>query len=173
MCVIIIKPAGIDLPNSKILNRAGAYNPHGFGFCTNEKLYKTLSFNAFMREARKIGIDDQAIIHFRYATTGSVKRANCHPFEKDNVFFAHNGVLNIETKNDMTDSETFFIKVVLPVIDEYGFNSRTFKKIMYKYAGFSRFAIMKDDTIRLFGNFVEYEGCYYSNTKFLDYYSPY
>ncbi|MCL1937610.1 MAG: class II glutamine amidotransferase [Candidatus Azobacteroides sp.] len=171
MCVIIVKPSGIKLPNEKILNQAALHNPHGFGFCTAERIYKTLFFDLFMKEIRKADKNEPCIIHFRYATTGSVKRANCHPFKNGNISFAHNGVLNVETKNDMTDSETFFKDIAMKAINKYGYNSRTFDDIMIKNMGFSKFALMSGRKIKLFGNFTEYsDGCYYSNLNFLNRY---
>ena len=168
MCVIIVKTAGVKLPETKILNQASIYNPHGFGFCTFKRIYKTLSFDSFMEEIRKVDVNESCIIHFRYATTGSIKRANCHPFKNENICFAHNGVLNIETKNDMTDSETFFNSIVMKAIKKYGFNSSCLNHIMLENAGFSKFALMNDKEIMLYGNFIEYDdGCYYSNLNFL------
>ncbi|MCL1932430.1 MAG: class II glutamine amidotransferase [Candidatus Azobacteroides sp.] len=168
MCVIIVKPSGVELPGKKILNQAAVYNPHGFGFCTFKRIYKTLSFDSFMKEISKVDKNEWCIIHFRFATTGSVKRANCHPFKSENICFAHNGVLNIETKNDRTDSETFFDNIVMKAINKYGFDSRALDDIMLKNTGFSKFALMNDKKITLYGDFIEYEdGCYYSNLNFL------
>jgi hypothetical protein len=170
MCVIIVKPGGAILPQNSILERAAIYNPHGFGFCTPNKLYKTLSFEAFMKTVSKIKENEPCIIHFRYATTGSVKRANCHPFRADGIFFAHNGVLNIATKNDMTDSETFFQKDVMPVINHYGYGSAILQVYMNVRAEYSKFAMLKGNEISMYGEYQKIGGCYYSNTRFLNYY---
>ena len=158
------------MPAPAILERAAGFNPHGFGFCTPQKTYKTLSFEAFMKNIRKVHESEPCIIHFRYATTGSVRRANCHPFKAGDIRFAHNGVLHIETKNDMTDSETFFKNNVMPVVNKYGFGSAMLQTFMAGHAGYSKFAMMKNDKISLYGNFEQLDGCYYSNLRFLNYY---
>jgi predicted glutamine amidotransferase len=89
MCVIIVKKQGTDLPARSILERAARYNPHGFGFCTKSRFYKTLNFERFLSELETVRTDEDCVIHFRFATTGSVKTANAHPFKRDDVLFAH------------------------------------------------------------------------------------
>ena len=158
------------MPNNSILERAARHNPHGFGFCTPQKTYKTLSLKAFMKKIRKIDANEPCILHFRYATTGSVKRANCHPFKEGDIRFVHNGVLRIETRNDMTDSETFFKNDVMPVVKQCGFGSVGLRKFMLERAGYSKFALMKGSEISVYGDFQEIEGCHYSNLRFLNYY---
>jgi len=170
MCVIIVKPVGIELPDRNTLERAAIFNPHGFGFCTGGKLFKTLSFRVFVKELYKIDISESCIIHFRYATTGSVKRANCHPFEANGIYFAHNGVINVRTKNDMTDSETFFRDYFIPAVNQYGYNSEILQLFINSHSGFSRFAMMKNKEISMYGDFQKFEGCYYSNLRFLNLY---
>jgi predicted glutamine amidotransferase len=169
MCVIIIKEKGTSLPARSILERAARYNPHGFGFCTKDRLFKTLDFKRFMQELKAVDQSENCIIHFRFATTGSIKPANAHPFRRGNVFFAHNGVLRVETKNDMTDSETFFEQTIYPAIDRYGINSKEVASIMQPVSLYSRFALIQGKTLKTFGGFTHYEGCYYSNLRFIDY----
>jgi predicted glutamine amidotransferase len=171
MCVIIVKKRGCNLPSNLILERAMMYNPHGFGFCTKNRLFKTLDFDIFMSELEKVCKSEDCIIHFRYATTGSVKRANCHPFKRENVYFAHNGALSIETQNDKTDSETFFEQTLYPAIRQHGINSKEVSRVVKQVASYSRFALLQGENVKMFGNFVRYEGCYYSNLRFINYYN--
>ena len=170
MCVITVKKAGADLPKKNILKQAAVYNPHGFGFCTPTKTYKTLSFNKFENKLKTVKKDEPCIIHLRYATKGSVKLANCHPFKENKIKFAHNGHLNIETQNDMTDSETFFKGNLMKIIDKHGYNSDNLEKFIYEKGGYSKFALMKGKNIRMFGNYENFEGCYYSNLRFINNY---
>jgi predicted glutamine amidotransferase len=171
MCVIIVKRKGCNLPSRSILERAMIYNPHGFGFCTKGRLYKTLSFDCFIVELEKVRKSEDCIIHFRYATTGSIKRANCHPFKHSDVYFAHNGVLNIETQNDKTDSETFFEQILYPNICRNGIDSREVSSIMKMESLYSRFALLQGESLKMFGNFARYESCYYSNLRFINYHN--
>ena len=168
MCVIIVKPEGVKLPSTSILNAAHAANPHGCGFVTPDGIYKTLDFDAFKRRLASVSEDDPCIIHFRYATHGSVKTANCHPFKKGDVCFAHNGVLNIKPIGDTTDSETAFKTVIYPAIAKYGLFSKATEDVVLNLIGHSKFAIMQGSSIRLFGDFRKLrDNCYYSNFNFL------
>lgn len=172
MCVIIFKPAGVRVPPMAIINRCAALNPHGFGFATRNRIYKTLSFEDFKRELRTIGKNETAILHFRYATHGSIKESNCHPFrdEKSGVSFAHNGVLNIVPHKDMTDSETAFRGILVPKIRTYGFGSDEFIIAAHSIIGGSRFAFIdKAGNYSMYGAFVHHKGCWYSNRNFLPY----
>lgn len=170
MCIIIVRPAGVKMPPMAIIARCAALNPHGFGFATKDRIYKTLSFEDFKREIKTIRKDETAILHFRYATHGSIKTSNCHPFrdDKTGVSFAHNGILNITPIGDMTDSETAFRTRIVPTIKEHGFDSDEFIKTNHDIIGGSRFAyIDKDGDYRLYGAFTHYKGCWYSNRNFM------
>ena len=176
MCIIIVKPAGAKMPPKATLERCAKLNPHGFGFATKDRIYKTLNFEEFKNAILTIEKDETAILHFRYATHGSIKTDNCHPFRDDEtgISFAHNGILNIEPIDDMTDSETAFRTRIVPIIRDTGFRSREFIFENYKIIGGSRFAyIDRKGEYRLYGNFVQYKGCWYSNRNFMPYTASY
>ena len=172
MCIIIVKPAGVQMPPKAIIERCAALNPHGFGFATKDRIYKTLSYEEFAKTLKEISKEETAILHFRYATHGSIRQENCHPF-KDNetgVAFAHNGILDISPIGDMTDSETAFRTILAPSIKAYGLDSREFISDAYDIKGGSRFAFIdKNGEYRLFGTFIHHKGCWYSNRNFLPY----
>ena len=164
MCVIIIKPKGVEMPPKSELMLAFQTNPHGCGFVSSNGVYvRTMRFNVLYESLRHVGKNDACIIHFRYATHGSPKVSNCHPFKKGDIYFAHNGVIHIPTKDDMTDSETEFNKVLYPAAAKYGIESDKFGQIVYQEIGYSKFAFMQNGRIWLFGRFIEYNGLYYSN----------
>ncbi len=152
MCVICYKPKGI---------------------CTPTKSYRGLSFNAFYKAIKKVDSDEPCVIHFRLATHGSVKRANCHPFydKETNTYFAHNGILNIQADRDKTDSETAFRHIFVHYILKYGLKSaETFNAVMQVRANTgSKFIFMQGYEVKMFGNFQPFEGCYVSNKRFLAY----
>lgn len=175
MCIIITRPAGAKMPPKAILDRCADLNPHGFGFATKDRTFKTLSRSEFFRELKTIGKYETAILHFRYATHGSIKEENCHPFRDEitGVSFAHNGILDIATANDMTDSETAFRNVIAPAIREHGYQSDEFIMAAYSVIGSSRFAFIDSEgEYRLFGPFTQYKGCWYSNRNFMPYVRP-
>lgn len=172
MCIIIVRPAGAQMPPKAILDRCARLNPHGFGFATKDRIYKTLDYMDFCKMLKSIKHHETAIIHFRYATHGSIKLENCHPFrdDKTGVSFAHNGILDIRPIDDMTDSETAFRTRIVPIIRESGFQSREFIFENYKIIGGSRFAyINSKGEYRLYGKFIQHNGCWYSNRNFMPY----
>jgi glutamine phosphoribosylpyrophosphate amidotransferase len=139
-------------------------------FDTSRRLFKTLSIERFLNEVGKVDTSEPCILHFRFATHGSIKISNCHPFKKSGVCFSHNGVLHtVRAMQDMTDSETLFINEVMPLINEYGFDSNEVVEQLEQYAIFeySRFALHNQKTgqIITFGRFHDYQGCKYSNTQ--------
>lgn len=167
MCVIIYKPAGITMPSLTTLLAAQRANPHGYGFATPSDSFKGLDFDQFYTRLQSVQASEPCIIHFRLATHGSIKRQNCHPFRAGGVSFAHNGVLSIEPVGDRTDSETAFLKYILPAIKRWGWASEQADRVVNSIIGSSKFAMMFRNEVRLFGQYTKMEdGCYYSNTRF-------
>lgn len=111
-------------------------------------------------------------MHFRYATTGSKKESNCHPFldEKTGLAFAHNGVLPFNPAGDITDSEYAFREFVLPAyLDaDCEIGDEAFGEVVDEVCGVSRFALMDaEGRVRLFGSWIKgADGCWYSNMNF-------
>lgn len=171
MCVIIIKPAGVELPSRQELLKAWMCHPHGFGFATPTKRFRTTVFSTFYKRLQSVSVDEPCIIHLRYATHGSQKTSNCHPFKKDGIVFAHNGILSITPKGDKTDSETCFLEYLEPVAKEYGIHSDELRYAVRHVIGGSKFAFMQGDDWVTFGDFSKYEGRLYSNLRHL-YYHP-
>lgn len=170
MCILITKPANKKFPSVTTMRRCMRSNPDGFGFCTPTRYYRTTDPDKFLRELYKLNEAEPCIIHCRYATHGSVKVQNCHPFKKNGVYFAHNGILPIKPIGDKTDSETAFIKFFLPALEEYGKDSKEFKATCEALIGSSKFAFLVDGDIITFGNFVKRQDpqdeCMYSNLRF-------
>ena len=170
MCVIIVKPSGVAMPSDKMLKAAYNANPHGCGLATPSTFYKGLAYRSFKETLSKVSIGEPCIIHFRLATHGSIKRANCHPFNRGDVWFAHNGILNIKPQGDMTDSETALQTIIAPAIEAYGWNSPEANDIINRTCGYSRFALMRKNEVLLFGQYIHaLDGCYYSNYRFMGY----
>lgn len=156
------------MPSKEILCAAYQANPHGCGFASVTKKYKGLSFATFMARLKNVPDSEPCIIHFRFATHGSIKPDNCHPFEQKGVFFAHNGILNLKPDDDMTDSETAFRKYIYPAIEHYGIDDEFTDAVIDSLIGWSKFAILCDGKIHTYGEFVTLgDGCSYSNTRFL------
>ena len=168
MCIIIVKPSGVDMPTIQTLESCLLRNNHGFGFSVpNKKPFKTMSFSTFVDKLYQIDIETPCIIHFRYATHGSINQKNCHPFKVDDIAFAHNGVLNVENINDMTDSETAFKYILMPSIKTFGLKSKQFKNTIQSIISTSKFAFLTDDgEIKTYGHFIDDGGLLYSNNSY-------
>ena len=146
------------------------HNPHGIGFVSSNNIYwRGMDFEEFYKALQGVRKEDACIIHFRYATHGSHKIDNCHPFKIGDIYFAHNGILPIKTHNDMTDSETAFMDVLYPAAQEYGLDSHKFFSLVSGMIGGSKFAFMQNGEIFLFGRWYQEKGVLYSNFNFRPY----
>ena len=166
MCCILYIPAGIETPAISILESIYLSNRHGIGFADSDgHNCKTLSFNYFTKAIQKRDRTASCIIHFRLATHGSVSRANCHPFfdKESGLWFAHNGVLPIESHDDMTDSEIFFRELFLPKLEILGWDCRKLWDYVERGRGSSRFVFMRGTEAKLMGMWHCIDGVYYSN----------
>lgn len=172
MCVIIIKKKGVELPSEHELRLAFEHNPHGCGFVSSNGVYwRGMRFDIFYKMLQKVRVEDACIIHFRLATHGSHKVSNCHPFKQGNLYFAHNGVLPVRTKDDMTDSETVFRNVLIPAAEIFGFGTQAFDSVVNRNIYSSKFAFMKDGEVRFYGSWIrEDNGLIWSNLNHRGYY---
>lgn len=145
-------------------------NPHGMGFASKSVSYRGMSFEKFYNRLQFVPKDENIIIHFRYATHGSVCAQNCHPFKRGGIWFAHNGILDVKPREDMTDSETAFRDILYPVAKEYGIYSDELKYTVCDILGWSKFAFLDErGNVALFGDFQEYHGMLCSNLNFVRY----
>lgn len=170
MCVIIYKPAGVEIPSKALLDRAQSMNPHGCGFCSPTQSYKGLSYNQFLKKIKSVNKDEPLLIHFRLATHGSIKNSNCHPFydNETGTQFMHNGILyGVRPSKDFTDSECAFRWIIQPLINKYGLFSDEVKKEIDSLIGSSKFALMQGYNIKLFGDFIYCNELYFSNQRFI------
>ena len=169
MCIIIYKPAGLQLPDELMRFKCETQNPHGFGFATPTKVFHSMSRKDFERRlTAEFDPAEPLLIHCRIATHGSLKKSNCHPFIdlESGVAFAHNGILDIKPIGDKTDSETAFITRFVPVIRQYGIKSRELAAEVRSIIGGSRFIFMDaEGSVVMFGNWYkrQADGCYYSH----------
>lgn len=118
MCLLIAKPLGVSLPQDWEQQCEQAYrcNQDGFGFAVHApgmkrpKLFRSIDIfpEEFARRSRKVCTPDtEAIIHFRFGTSGGTTRELCHPFRiADGTTFAHNGVLPIQPIPGFSDTST-------------------------------------------------------------------
>lgn len=175
MCILVIKPKGVAFPNETIIRNCMESNPNGFSMSFNiggdVVTYQTLAPNDFIAEYRKVvqaldRRDTALMFHARIATHGSVKLSNCHGW-KGNILgtemaFAHNGILRIPNRGDMTDSETF-LRDYLEPCQSIG----EFMSVVENNIGYSKFGFIdgNGNTIH-FGDFITDRGVMYSNGSY-------
>lgn len=175
MCIVIIKEKGVKFPKFENVQESCKRNPDGFSMMWNEngivKTYKSMDREVFLNKYKKIACKNPdniaLVIHARIATHGSVgiKNTHCWTDKRKSIGFAHNGILSIKNRGDMTDSETFFRDIFLPIYESKGIN---FAKLSADAViGTSKFAFLnKDGEVFHLGIYTKDEGCLYSNTTY-------
>lgn len=171
MCVICYKPKGVKMPQKNVLEAMYLANSNGCGYCTPNEIHKGIYFDDFYKEVKNVSKNEPCLMHFRLATTGSVKRSNCHPFYDGctDVSFMHNGIFNVRPNKDITDSEFVFREYFIPIIEQYGLDSRQMQEVVEEFGDYSKLAFMQGDNVKLFGNFIKFGDCYFSNLRFINY----
>lgn len=180
MCVIVIKPRGLALPEKELMKKCWADNPDGGGFAivrkddtiaTVEKGFMT--FKSFYHYLTKYDIDndDLVVLHFRYATHGYKSAGQTHPFpvskylskleelqfKSDTVVF-HNGIIKMKDQIKGWSDTMQYVGGVMSYMQPLDFN-----KITEQTKG-NRLCIVHDGKVTLTGEGWEKEDGYiYSN----------
>ena len=171
MCVIIAKPASVNAPDLSTIRAALATNPHGAAIVWVKDgqliTYKTLVADEMINyyKAHFNDLNTHAFVfHARIATNGSKCIKNCHGWKTLNghAAFFHNGILNIESRGDLTDSETFLRDIYEPIALRGG--HRKAVPAINAIIGGSKFAFIGDTgEIKLYGHYFNINGVRYSN----------
>ncbi len=180
MCLAIYKPAGKLIPRDHLFNGFQS-NKDGAGMSFNENGQLVVrkgyfDFESFYTEYLK-NEDRQMLIHFRWATHGHKNEFNCHPWliqDKDySVSVIHNGVISIESTDEMSDTGHFVHGWLAPLIKRHSRKlafDPVFKKIIEEFVGsYNKVAILDS-----YGRFTIYNenqgawdgGVWYSNTNY-------
>lgn len=181
MCIIVYKPAGIDLPNELTLFQCGIENPDGIGImyrddydrvCIIKGFYDIVDLLDTLDDIPDIKNKDLAI-HFRYATHGEISPGNCHPFPitkkiRDlrktrlacSAGIMHNGIVNNMTHTNKTLSDTM---IAIKIISDTGVDSISSKTILKS----GKWLIMDKDNVSISGEFIYDNGVYYSNYGYI------
>lgn len=178
MCIIAIKTKQVGYPSFKRVKTMCESNPDGFALVWQAKdepvhNYRTLNQGKFLKKYKWLTSTYKAkdvafFLHARIKTHGSEKLENCHGWIEDSIglAFAHNGILSIANRGDMTDSETFFRDIFTPVFKIGGWvaGELAIKAII----GTSKFCFMD-----MHGNLIHYgkyitgdDGILYSNDSY-------
>lgn len=184
MCVIIVKPTGQRLTDEQIEN-CYINNPDGMGYMYAEdgKVHadKFLPENLgqVLEVFRKLDNRD-AVIHFRFRTTGEVTSSHCHPFRvlKKNrklpdLFFMHNGTFSVNTREGENDTIAFKNQVLKPILSANPdlLNDSKFMDMLEKMDSWSRLAFLDGEgniTLTRESSWIKRNGCTLSNSYSLD-----
>lgn len=184
MCIIAIKKKGVKFPQVETIKTMCDNNPDGFAIVYHIKgqdvqcmrslksddvytLYRKLLKHSY----KKVSF----FMHARIKTHGTININNCHGWHSDecNMYFAHNGILSIKNRDDMTDSETFLRDIFTPAYIMGGWPAA--KLTIDACIGTSKFVFMNEEgEIAHFGYYIESDGMLYSNSTYKeDRYSSY
>ena len=180
MCIIAIKPREVAYPSYKRVKNMCENNSDGFAIVWHVKgepvrNYRTLNEKKFLKKYNEItstykAKDVSLFIHARIKTHGTQKLENCHGWIEDKIglAFAHNGILSIKNRDDMTDSETFFRDIFAPVFEIGGWDAG--ERAIKACIGTSKFCFMD-----MYGNLIHYgnyikgdDGILYSNDSYME-----
>ncbi len=189
MCIIVAKPAGIDLPSEDILDNCFASNRDGIGFAFNKPGDNPIIVKGFANVKKLIKMWDtfnikkehNLLLHFRLATHGMKDQGNCHPFPLTNSLedmrtlhcacdtaITHNGVFGQMNKSEKYSDTMKFVSNILasPEIIS-NLNTKPVVELIRGYCGFSsKLAFLRADGLSLIGDFEKDEGISYSNTQY-------
>lgn len=180
MCIIAIKPREVNYPSYQRVKNMCDNNSDGFAIVWHVvgqpvRNYRTLNEKKFLKKYNEItssykSKDVSLFIHARIKTHGTTKLENCHGWieDKAGMAFAHNGILSIKNRDDMTDSETFFRDIFAPVFEIGGWDAA--EKAIKACIGTSKFCFMD-----MYGNIIHYgnyikgdDGILYSNDSYME-----
>ena len=183
MCIIAIKKKGVKFPKVETIKTMCDNNPDGFAIVyhikgQNVKCMRSLDSNDVYDLYRKLLKHSYRkvsfFMHARIKTHGTININNCHGWRSDDckMHFAHNGVLSVKNRDDMTDSETFLRDIFTPAFVLGGWDSA--KLTIDACIGTSKFVFMNDEgDIAHFGNYIEDDGMLFSNKTYEESRYPY
>ena len=186
MCLIAVKPrnAPLNMTTMAYLEDAFDSNPDGAGLMYRVKgrihIVKGLMTWQHFESKLPLIADKAAVIHFRWATHGTLNKGNTHPFplssrEHDlkacnvttEVGVAHNGI--VQGLHDKVLSDTALY--VRDYLSQLTMTPEILDLLRFHHDGTSKFAIMTPKTIHLIGNFIKDSGWLWSNASYLPLYA--
>jgi len=185
MCLLLLAKPNFT-PKKKFLNCACDSNPHGFGFAfhTGKKIYtfhsldKAEAIDNFYKMRAKYP-EAWAMFHARYATHGSVKIENCHPFKvnkSEKTILGHNGILPLKpAKGDDRSDTKLFAEDFLPVFGLENLDDEKFFNELEDFCAGSKLVIfttepnMENQIYVINENLGHwFKGVWYSNNSYME-----
>jgi hypothetical protein len=181
MCITLIKKASGAPISKDILYRCFDRNPHGAGlaFASNNKI--TLVKGFFRPEDlwdyyKKMPQDVVTLMHFRFASTGTIDPKNCHPWriDKEHVM-VHNGTVwdFWSEKSEISDTGRFVHMLLQPLFkkDKFFWRRKVGQYLLNKVLWPGKMIILRNN-----GDYVIFneqagewhEGSWFSNDGYKD-----
>lgn len=194
MCVICVKPAGVDLPPEFVMHNMWTNNDDGAGFmwAKDNEVYIAkgfMTYDDFTKAINQLREEEDTkalpmVLHFRIGTHGGNTPGNTHPFPIVSDFetmrrlrmtwpiaIAHNGIIPIATTStDVSDTMEYVASQLSPLwkgLPDFYLNKNILE--MIENAIGSKMAILSGDgVITTIGNFImdERSGCLFSNSSY-------
>lgn len=187
MCIICVKPTGVQMPDMETVNTCWYGNPDGAGIAYWQPGDTAITLDkGFMKLKRlkkrlmelNLGEDALAILHFRYATHGATDQGATHPFPLSNKIealraisgqfpsaIAHNGVFGgMPCHSVLSDSQKFIAKILANSAIVDNLDNPAIVALIEGYCGSSsKLAILKPGKLILVGEYEKDQGLLYSN----------
>lgn len=185
MCIIAVKPVGLEMFPEETIRQMFSRNRDGAGIMWQEDgkvhikkgFMKVESFLEFVN-SRNDWKDIPAVAHFRIGTAGPNDELNCHPYpvrQKNDVesecelAMVHNGILsgyNPPFGSRLNDTQVF-INTVINKLPKKFLKNDAIVKLIESSIGTSKLTFLdKEGVITCIGNFIEDGGYKYSNESY-------
>ena len=167
MCVILYKKQAIEL-SLDTLKLIVDRNPDGLGYAINKGNYWSVKkyLKPSIKDLKNIVKQCEgceAVIHARIATSGGVTLENCQPINDSKTILFHNGIISSLNGISDTQSDTALLFEMLKSskIDR----DKLLKKLADKST--SKFVLIDQNSVALYGNWSDYKGLKASNLLFV------
>lgn len=167
---------GANMPHD-VIDLAMNRHPDGFGIAWRERdeaggmtlrvaKFGPQSRKAFRRQLKRVDrAGGEYVAHFRFATHGPKAQSHAHPYEYNDpdpevgrVLLFHNGVINIYTTPQESDTEAF-VRDVLAHLPSRWWRSPALRWLVNEAIGWSKFVIMTaTETVNLHERNGEWDG---------------
>lgn len=178
MCIIAVQPIGKKI-EKETLRQCWNSNSHGAGimYVEDGKFFVAKemdSFETLFQLYRTASSKDVAVvIHFRIATSGGINDYNLHPFKvSDDVWFCHNGILDITVPKDSKENDTqiFNNSLLKNLPDGFLYDTGIMNLIEYSIGTYNKFVFLDEYGVYHIVNEQAGtwdEGIWYSNKSYM------
>lgn len=190
MCIICIKPAGVQAPATETIENMWHGNSDGAGIMyTSPDNNRVTIEKGFMhlkdlkKRLEEIGdVTERAVVyHFRITTHGGTSATNCHPFPvasrlaalqktrlSADLGMAHNGIIDITPRKGISDTMEYDLSQLshMKKIDPLFYKKKEWLALIEDAIDSKMVFLDPDGAYSTIGEFEESDGCLYSNKSY-------